>query len=175
MSIKELDISPGSVFQIAVTPTLMSTTPDAIERFTPSDRGCYREGELPLKVSYYLLKSFISYHTNSKRYILVYLTLKGYYHMFSISSSVFTIQVLPVWNVELLVWVCIREHLKKMQLYSIISSVSICRLSKYMSRTWAYLHERYIEIYWQTEPGMYEDYFHTKWEHKTFVKPKIKV
>jgi hypothetical protein len=26
MSIKELDISPGSVFQIAVTPTLMSTT-----------------------------------------------------------------------------------------------------------------------------------------------------
>ena len=50
MSIKELDISPGSVFQIAVTPTLMSTTPDAIERFTPSDRGCYVEGELPLKV-----------------------------------------------------------------------------------------------------------------------------
>ena len=50
MSIKELDISPGSVFQIAVTPTLMSTTPDAIDRFTPSDRGCYREKELPLKV-----------------------------------------------------------------------------------------------------------------------------
>ena len=64
MSIKELDISPGSVFQIAVTPTLMSTTPDAIDRFTPSDRGCYREGELPLKVSYYLLKLIIFYHTN---------------------------------------------------------------------------------------------------------------
>jgi hypothetical protein len=50
MSIKELDISPGSVFQIAVTPTLMSTTPDAVARFTPSDRGCYVKGELPLKV-----------------------------------------------------------------------------------------------------------------------------
>ena len=33
MSIKELDISPGSVFQIAVTPTLMSTTEDAIQRW----------------------------------------------------------------------------------------------------------------------------------------------
>ena len=50
MSIKELDISPGSVFQIAVTPTLMNTTPAAIERFAPADRGCYVEGELPLKV-----------------------------------------------------------------------------------------------------------------------------
>jgi hypothetical protein len=46
MSIKELDISPGSVFQIAVTPTLMSTTPEAIERFAPLERGCYVEGIL---------------------------------------------------------------------------------------------------------------------------------
>ncbi len=45
MSIKELDISPGSVFQIAVTPTLMSTTPEAIERFAPLERGCYVEGK----------------------------------------------------------------------------------------------------------------------------------
>ena len=51
MSIKELDISPGSVFQIAVTPTLMSTTKDAVDRFSPSDRGCYTQGELPLKVT----------------------------------------------------------------------------------------------------------------------------
>ena len=51
MSIKELDISPGSVFQIAVTPTLMSTTKDAVDRFSPPDRGCYTQGELPLKVA----------------------------------------------------------------------------------------------------------------------------
>ncbi len=75
MSIKELDISPGSVFQVAVTPTLMSTTEQvsqsshrakmkgdrsestqfvlylskAISRFSPSERGCYIEGELPLR------------------------------------------------------------------------------------------------------------------------------
>ena len=80
MSIKELDISPGSVFQIAVTPTLMSTTPDAIDRFTPSDRGCYREGELPLKVSYYLLKLIIFYHTNRQIYLalFVYLIYNSY-------------------------------------------------------------------------------------------------
>ncbi|XP_023324842.1 uncharacterized protein LOC111698676 [Eurytemora carolleeae] len=49
MSIKELDISPGSVFQIAVTPTLLSTSEDAVKRFNPMERGCYTEGELPLK------------------------------------------------------------------------------------------------------------------------------
>ncbi len=49
MSIKELDISPGSVFQVAVTPTLMSTTAEAISRFSPLERGCYIEGELPLQ------------------------------------------------------------------------------------------------------------------------------
>jgi len=49
MSIKELDISPGSVFQIAVTPTLLSTSESAIKRFHPKERGCYTEGELPLK------------------------------------------------------------------------------------------------------------------------------
>ena len=66
MSIKELDISPGSVFQIAVTPTLMSTTPDAIERFTPSDRGCYREGELPLKVVYFHLRNKLNFPNSNK-------------------------------------------------------------------------------------------------------------
>ena len=33
------------ILQIAVTPTLMSTTPEAIERFTPTERGCYVEGK----------------------------------------------------------------------------------------------------------------------------------
>ena len=58
MSIKELDISPGSVFQIAVTPTLMDTTEEAKKRFTPFDRGCYVQGELPLK---YLPSRFYRY------------------------------------------------------------------------------------------------------------------
>ena len=58
MSIKELDISPGSVFQIAVTPTLMDTTEEAKKRFTPIDRGCYVQGELPLK---YLPSRFYRY------------------------------------------------------------------------------------------------------------------
>lgn len=62
MSIKELDISPGSVFQIAVTPTLMSTTPEAIERFSPLERGCYKEGELPLK---YLPSMFYRYEMSN--------------------------------------------------------------------------------------------------------------
>ena len=60
LSIKEIDLSPGrkesdanfvksknvhnlipfsgSVFQVAVTPTLMSTTPEAISRFSPRER-----------------------------------------------------------------------------------------------------------------------------------------
>ena len=62
MSIKELDISPGSVFQIAVTPTLMSTTDEAKERFSPRERGCYVEGELPLK---YLPSNFYRYEMSN--------------------------------------------------------------------------------------------------------------
>jgi len=62
MSIKELDISPGSVFQIAVTPTLMDTTAEAKKRFTPIDRGCYVEGELPLK---YLPDNFYRYEMSN--------------------------------------------------------------------------------------------------------------
>ena len=49
MSIKELDVSPGSLFQIAVTPTLITTSDSARDRFTPEERGCYFEDELPLK------------------------------------------------------------------------------------------------------------------------------
>ena len=83
MSIKELDISPGSVFQIAVTPTLMSTTPDAIDRFTPSDRGCYREKELPLKVNSGKLCVYnlqLNVNINLYRYII--------YHTFSYFFSI---------------------------------------------------------------------------------------
>ena len=50
--------------QIAVTPTLMDTTEDAKKRFTPIDRGCYNQGELPLK---YLPSQFYRYlHTNQQ-------------------------------------------------------------------------------------------------------------
>ncbi len=62
MSIKELDISPGSVFQVAVTPTLMSTTEQAIDRFKPLERGCYVEGELPLE---YLPSKFYRYEMSN--------------------------------------------------------------------------------------------------------------
>ena len=48
--------------QIAVTPTLMSTTQDARERFSPLDRGCYVEGELPLE---YLPSSYYRYEMSN--------------------------------------------------------------------------------------------------------------
>ena len=35
--------------QIAVTPTLINTSDKARRRFTPAERGCYFELELPLK------------------------------------------------------------------------------------------------------------------------------
>ena len=43
------DISPGFESQVAVTPTLFETSDEARERFLPEERGCYFEGELPLK------------------------------------------------------------------------------------------------------------------------------
>ena len=49
-------------FQIAVTPTLFSTTPEARDRFDPKDRGCYVEGELPLK---YLPSKFYRYEMSN--------------------------------------------------------------------------------------------------------------
>ena len=60
--LQELDISPGSVFQIAVTPTLMATNPTAITRFSPLERGCYQEKELPLE---YLPSSFYRYEMSN--------------------------------------------------------------------------------------------------------------
>jgi hypothetical protein len=56
----------GSVFQIAVTPTLMSTTPEAIERFAPLERGCYVEGKDLFKGCLPVLPDF-SWSKNTKR------------------------------------------------------------------------------------------------------------
>lgn len=49
-------------FQIAVTPTLFSTTNEARDRFTPRDRDCYVEGELPLE---YLPSKFYRYEMSN--------------------------------------------------------------------------------------------------------------
>ncbi len=49
MSVKELDVAPGFETQIAVTPVLYETTEEAKQRFKPSERGCYFEGELTFK------------------------------------------------------------------------------------------------------------------------------
>ena len=51
-----------SFFQIAVTPTLFSTTNEARDRFTPRDRDCYVEGELPLE---YLPSKFYRYEMSN--------------------------------------------------------------------------------------------------------------
>ncbi|TRY74967.1 hypothetical protein TCAL_04960, partial [Tigriopus californicus] len=42
-------ISPGTENQIAVTPTLISTSKHAVERFVPEQRDCYCEDEISLK------------------------------------------------------------------------------------------------------------------------------
>ena len=49
MSIQEIDIKPGGIFQVAITPTLVSTSEKAVSRFEPEERNCYEEGELPLE------------------------------------------------------------------------------------------------------------------------------
>ena len=48
MSMQELDISPGFETQVAVTPTLFVTSYAAKTRFTPDERRCYLDHELPL-------------------------------------------------------------------------------------------------------------------------------
>lgn len=42
-------IAPGTENQIAVTPTLIVTSPNAMTRFTPAERDCYSEDEISLK------------------------------------------------------------------------------------------------------------------------------
>ena len=65
MQINEIDISPGfesqvrwqlettipakHICQIAVSPTLFTTTKAAQERFSPEERGCYSQREVMLK------------------------------------------------------------------------------------------------------------------------------
>ena len=49
MQINEIDISPGFETQIAVSPTLFTTTEAARQRFTPEQRGCYSDREVMLK------------------------------------------------------------------------------------------------------------------------------
>jgi len=46
MALSDIDLSPGFVTQLSVTPTLRNTTPAAQWRFTPEERGCYFDGEL---------------------------------------------------------------------------------------------------------------------------------
>ena len=44
-----IHLAPGTENQIAVTPTLISTSKNAMERFTPEERDCYSEEEISLK------------------------------------------------------------------------------------------------------------------------------
>jgi len=46
---KGFHIAPGTENQIAVTPTLMSTSSNAMTRFNSEQRDCYSEGEISLK------------------------------------------------------------------------------------------------------------------------------
>ena len=42
-------ISPGTENQIAITPTILSTSQKAKDRFSPEERDCYTENEIELK------------------------------------------------------------------------------------------------------------------------------
>ncbi len=44
-----ISVDPGQSLQVAVTPTLTTTTKAARRRFIPVDRTCYFEGEVLLK------------------------------------------------------------------------------------------------------------------------------
>ena len=50
-----IDISSGTKIQIEISPTLVSTSKNAIERFPPKDRDCYTDQEVHLK---YLPKNY---------------------------------------------------------------------------------------------------------------------
>ena len=49
MALSDIDLSPGFVTQLSVTPTLRDTTDSARWRFSPEERGCYFDGELEFK------------------------------------------------------------------------------------------------------------------------------
>ena len=44
-----LNLGPGTENQISVTTTLLATTKNAMERFSPAERDCYYENEISLK------------------------------------------------------------------------------------------------------------------------------
>ena len=46
---KEYLVNKGGIFQIAVSPTLYTTTPAAKLRFSARERGCYSDREVMLK------------------------------------------------------------------------------------------------------------------------------
>ena len=58
----EMDITPGFETQVAVTPVLYTTTRAARNRFTPEERGCYFDHEMPLA---YLPKKWYRYDINN--------------------------------------------------------------------------------------------------------------
>ena len=62
MSMTEMDITPGFETQVAVTPVLYTTTSAARNRFTPEERGCYFDHEMPLT---YLPKKWYRYDINN--------------------------------------------------------------------------------------------------------------
>ena len=49
MALSDIDLSPGFVTQLSVTPILRETTEITKSRFKPEDRGCYFDGELEFK------------------------------------------------------------------------------------------------------------------------------
>ena len=49
MALSDVDISPGFVTQLSVTPTLTVTTKEARNRFTPDERVCYFDDEFRFK------------------------------------------------------------------------------------------------------------------------------
>ena len=62
MLLTEIDIAPGLETQVAVTPVLYSTSNEAQTRFTPEERGCYFDHELPLT---YLPTKWYRYDINN--------------------------------------------------------------------------------------------------------------
>jgi hypothetical protein len=49
MALSDVDISPGFVTQLSVTPTLTVTTDAAKHRFRPEERRCYTDEEFRFK------------------------------------------------------------------------------------------------------------------------------
>lgn len=58
MALSDIDLSPGFVTQLSVTPILRDTTDQAKWRFSPEERGCYFDGEMMFK---YLPSSLYRY------------------------------------------------------------------------------------------------------------------